>query len=125
MNFPIILHGTVEHGNKIGTSINIPTANIVPTEDITSLAFGVYYSSVRVEGREYRSITNIGRKPTIKDTADVNVESFIYDFEGDLYDKNIEVILYEFTRPEMKFDSLEALTEQINKDLEAGINYVR
>ena len=125
MNFPITLHGTVEHGNKIGTSINIPTANIVPTEDITSLAFGVYYSSVRVEGREYRSITNIGRKPTIKDTADVNVESFIYDFEGDLYGKNIEVILYEFTRPEMKFDSLEALTEQINKDLEAGINYVR
>lgn len=125
MEFPIKLHGTVEHGKKIGSMIKIPTANIVPVEDISELAFGVYYSSVNVDGKEYKSITNIGRKPTVKDTMDVNVESFIYEFEGDLYDKDIEVTLYEFTRPEMKFESLEALTNQINKDMEDGMRYTR
>lgn len=123
INFPFILHGHVEHGKKLGRKLDMPTANIVPIEDISRLKFGVYYSSLLVEGRIYKSITNVGCKPTVNDSRDVNVESFIYDFEGDIYNKDIVVTLYEFKRPEMKFESIEALSKQMHDDLEAGKSY--
>ena len=62
-------------------------------------------------------MTNIGRKPTISDKERVGVETYIYDFDEDIYGRFIEVSLLEFTRPEMKFDSIEALKAQIEQDL--------
>jgi len=115
-----VLHGKVTHGRQLGSSFNIPTANIIPKEDISGLTFGVYYSTVTVSGRSYKSITNLGIKPTVKDSKEVNVESFIYDFDGDLYDKEIIVTLLEFRRPEMKFESVDKLFETINTDLKEG-----
>lgn len=124
MKFPIVLTGYVEHGRKLGTSINIPTANIVPRENIAGLEYGVYYSIVVIDDIRYKSITNLGTKPTVKNSKEVNVESFIYDFSGDIYDKTIEVWLLEFKRPEKKFENVDALTAQMRDDLEAGRNYV-
>ena len=123
MEFPIILHGIVEHGRKLGSKMNIPTANIVPKEDVSGLAFGVYYSVVVIDGREYRSITNLGTKPTVNELDKINVETFIYDFEGDIYDEAIIVKLLEYKRPEMRFESIELLFKQINEDLDAGRAY--
>ena len=122
-DLPFTLTGTVTHGRSFGRTIDMPTANIVPKEDVSALSFGVYYSVITVDGASYRAITNLGRRPTVDDGDFVNAESFIYDFEGDLYDKEIAVKLLEFRRPEHKFDSFEELSAAMHGDLEAGKEY--
>ena len=123
VSIPVTLTGKVLHGKALGRTIDMPTANIIPKEDISGLAYGVYYSRVTVEGSSYKAITNIGRKPTVKDSDEVNVESFLYDFDGELYEKEISVELLEFRRPEKKFSSFEELTKEMHKDLQAGKEY--
>lgn len=120
---PVTIKGCVLHGNKLGRLIDMPTANIVPDIDVSGFQKGVYYSLVTVDGKSYKGITNLGTKPTVKSDAKINVETFLYDYEGDLYGKEIAVELLKFRRPEMKFESFEALTEQMHKDFEAGRNY--
>ena len=120
---PFTLTGIVLHGRSFGRTIDVPTANIVPREDVSALSFGVYYSVITIDGVTYKAITNLGRRPTVEDGDFVNAESFIYDFKGDLYDKEISVKLLKFKRPEQKFDSFEALTEAMHKDLEEGRKY--
>ncbi len=124
ITFPIRLTGTVEHGRKIGSSIiNVPTANIVPNEKIDGIQLGVYYSLICIDGARYKGISNIGTKPTVNDSGRVNVETFIFDFTGDIYGKDIEVDLLEFRRPEKRFDSIDELSATIHSDLEAGRIY--
>jgi len=120
---PFNLTGTVTHGRSAGRTIDMPTANIVPAEDVSNLKYGVYYSVVKVDGASYKAITNLGKRPTIDDGDFVNAESFIYDFEGDLYGKDISVTLLEFRRPEQKFESFETLSRVMHEDLEAGREY--
>ena len=120
---PFTISGKVVGGNKLGRTIDIPTANIFPKEDVSKMAFGVYYSKVLIGGKSYKAITNLGIKPTIADNSKVNAESFIYDFDGDIYDNEITVELLEFKRPERKFSSFEELGIQMKKDLEEGRVY--
>lgn len=122
-NLPIMLHGQVGHGRKLGSSLNMPTANIVPREDVSKIMMGVYYSKVYVDDNVYKGITNVGKKPTVKESSDINVETFVYDFSGDLYDKEISVELLDFRRPEIKFDSVEELSACMKDDIEAGREY--
>lgn len=122
-SLPLTLKGTVLHGKKLGRLIDMPTANIIPDTDVSHLSKGVYYSLVLIDEKSYKGITNLGTKPTVKSDSEINVETFIYDYEGDLYGKEIAVQLLEFRRPEMKFDSFEALSDQMHKDLEAGRIY--
>ena len=79
--------------------------------------FGVYASRVYLGGKEYRGMTNIGRKPTISAREKVGVETYIYDFDDDAYGEFIEVELIRFVRPEMKFENLDMLKAQIQSDL--------
>ena len=123
-SLPVKLTGTVTHGRKLGTEFNMPTANITPDIDISGLEYGVYYSKVTVDGETYKAISNLGKKPTVKEDESVNVETFLYDFEGDLYGKIITVELLEFRRPEQKFDSYECLCTEMHRDLEAGREYI-
>lgn len=123
IKFPILLHGSVMQGNQIGRKIDMPTANIIPTEDVSTLEKGVYYSRVLTGGKYYKGITNVGVKPTVNNDGEVNVETFLYDYEGNLYGEEITVVLLEFRRPERKFDSVKELGEEMHRDLEAGKNY--
>ncbi len=109
--------GTVEHGNHLGHTIGIPTVNILPPAGKLLPPFGVYSSRVIIDGEEYKGMTNIGRKPTVSSDNQIGVETFIYDFDQDVYGKTIEVRLLEFKRPEMKFDSVEQLKAQMEKDI--------
>ena len=121
---PYAIHGTVVHGNHIGGAIlGFPTANIIPPPEKLLPPFGVYVSRVTVDGRTYRGITNIGRKPTVEGENPVGVETFIFSLDQDLYGKNIEVQLLNFERPEKKFDSLEELKQQIDRDKKYGEAY--
>lgn len=123
IELPVTIKGTVLHGKKIGSEINMPTANLSVPKDLESLSFGVYFSKVRIGTELYKSISNLGTKPTVKEEKSVNLETFIYDFDGDLYGKEIEVTLLEFKRPERKFSSIEELSKQMHMDLEEGKNY--
>lgn len=109
--------GIVEHGRHIGHTIGVPTVNVLPPANKLLPPFGVYSSIVTIDGREFQGMTNIGRKPTISEKEAVGAETYIYDFEEDVYGKEIEVRLKEFLRPEMKFDNLEELKAQIDSDL--------
>ena len=109
--------GIVEHGNHLGSTIGVPTVNILPPAGKLLPPFGVYSSNVVIDGQIYKGMTNIGRKPTVSSAGQVGVETYIYDFDQDVYGKTIEVRLLEFRRPEMKFDSVEQLKTQMEKDI--------
>lgn len=106
----------VSHGNEIGRTINFPTINqYLPKRQIVP-KFGVYASKTEIDGRIYKSITNIGIKPTVGGEKTPLAETNIFDFSGDLYGKIMRVGLRSFIRPEVKFSSLDELQAQINND---------
>ena len=112
------ISGIVEHGNHLGSTIGVPTVNLLPPVGKLLPPFGVYSSIVVVGDRVFKGMTNIGRKPTVSSNNQVGVETYIYDFDEDVYGKFIEVKLCEFRRPEMKFESVEKLKAQMKKDIE-------
>lgn len=120
---PYSVFGKVMHGRQLGRQLSMPTLNVLPQEQKLLPPFGVYMSRVKVGTQEYDGITNIGRKPTISDQERITVETYLYDFDDDLYGENIEVSLLHFERPERKFASVEDLKEHLKKDLNAGEEY--
>ena len=110
--------GVVEHGNSIGHEKGFPTANIRPSRSLALPPYGVYFCRTKVDEKEYKSICNIGVKPTIKRDDPVTIETFIFDFDGMIYGKNVTVYLDHFSRPEKTFDSRDRLFEQIRQDCE-------
>ena len=115
LGHPHILSGAVVSGRKLGRTIGIPTANLELPEELVKPTFGVYACKVRVDGRYYVAVTNIGTRPTVNGQY-VTVEPWILDFDGDLYGREITLEFHKFLRPERKFDSLEELKNQIQKD---------
>lgn len=113
------IEGTVIHGNALGRTLNMPTANIVPDKSKLLLPSGVYASNVKIEGdsQVYKGVTNVGRKPTIG-RYDIGVETCLLDFDRDIYGKKITVEFYEYIRHEKKFPGLDELKNQMEKDKE-------
>lgn len=120
---PYSVTGRVEHGKRLGRTIGMPTANLLPEQDKLLPPNGVYYSQVILGEKTYRGISNIGCKPTVSDRQIMGVETYLYDFEGDIYGKDIAVRLLSFRRPERKFDGIESLKAQMERDIEAGRFY--
>ena len=110
-----VLSGQVVAGRGLGHTIGVPTANLVLPQGLACPQFGVYACKVRMEGKVYRAVTNVGTRPTVGGHH-VRVESWILNFEGDLYGKQITLEFERFLRPEKKFGSLEELRAQIQKD---------
>lgn len=119
---PYSVGGTVEHGKKLGRTLGMPTANLLPEEKKLLPPNGVYHTKVRIDGvnGSYRAISNVGCKPTVSDENRVGIETYLYDFADDLYGSRIDVDFLSFRRPEQKFDSVEALKTQIAADIAAG-----
>lgn len=115
LRHPHILSGTVVSGRGLGHTIGIPTANLELPKELVCPAFGVYACKAWVDGRYYIAVTNIGTRPTV-DGQNVTVEPWLLDFAGDLYGREITLEFHNFLRPEQKFDSLDALKAQIQKD---------
>ena len=115
LGHPHILMGKVEHGQHLGRTIGIPTANLSLQPGLLTPALGVYATFVEVDGQRYMAVTNIGTRPTVNGKG-ITVEPWILDFDGDLYGKTLTLYFYQFLRPEQKFDSLEALKAQIRQD---------
>lgn len=122
-NTEYVLYGKVVHGNQIGRTINFPTVNQLYAQGQLVPRFGVYSTVTLAEGKKYRSITNVGVKPTVEGERLPLAETHLLDFSGDLYGKDIEVKFGEFIRPERKFSSLDALRTQISEDIEKSKIY--
>lgn len=125
LGMPYTIMGTVQHGNRIGRTLGMPTVNLTPAASKLMPPCGVYFSSVLYEGRRYRAISNVGYKPTVTDERVMGVESYLYDFGEEIYGKEIEVSLYEFKRPEKRFEGIEGLREQLRKDVCDGAVWTR
>lgn len=117
---PIVIKGKVIEGNHIGTGLDMPTANIFPDFDTKEYQNGVYYSQTCVDGIWHNSISNLGCKPTVQNTGEINLETFIFDKDIDLYDKIIEVKLLKFRRSEQKFANLNELSQTVKSDFDAA-----
>lgn len=115
--------GEVLHGRQIGRTIGIPTVNIIPEQVKILPPNGVYAARVFLDGQWYNSITNIGTKPTVKDDLIKGVESFLFDYSGDAYEKEIIIELCTFRRAEQKFASLDELKNQMTQDIIFGKEY--
>ena len=116
LGYDFSLSGKIVHGKSIGRTLGFPTANIEVKEEYKLLPKnGVYLIQSVINHNKYFGMMNIGIKPTIKESSKT-IEVNFFDFEGDLYDKNIEVNIKKFIRDEIKFDSLELLKSQILKD---------
>lgn len=120
---PYMIRGRIVHGKALGRTIGIPTLNQTPPGDKLLPPFGVYYSDVLIGDRTYHGMTNIGVKPTVTDEKRVTVETFLYDFHGDIYGETATVRLLTHRRPEMKFSSLEELKTTMEQDIRAGREY--
>lgn len=120
LGMPYFLTGQVVRGKQIGRTLGFPTLNILPAKNKLLPPNGVYYSQVRCRNRVYRAISNVGCKPTVTDEQVMGVESYLYDFDEEAYGEQIEVYLQKFRRPEQKFDSIEDLQCQLEKDIAAG-----
>lgn len=109
--------GTVVHGEKRGRLLGFPTANVSPDYKPVLPANGVYAVRFTVEGKTLDGVCNVGVKPTFHDTAKAPVvEVYVMDFDGDLYGKEVVIDWIGHIRAEKKFDSVDALIDQLKKD---------
>jgi len=115
--------GEVMDGKRMGRRIGFPTANLHPEEYLILPKNGVYITKTLYNGEFYSSLTNIGRNPTFEDTAKVNVETHILNFNRDIYRSNIEVFFLSLLRDEIKFKNARELSERICQDIAAAKEY--
>lgn len=120
---PYCVSGKVVHGRQLGRKLGMPTANILPDARKLLPPNGVYYSRAGLGDRIYRGISNVGCKPTVSEEKIMGVETYLYDFSGEVYDRDMTVELLAFRRPERAFESVEALRRQIEADVEAGRSF--
>ena len=115
---PWEIRGTVVHGDKLGRVLGWPTANIWIGRHLEP-ARGVYAVTVALpDGREAKGVANVGRRPTLGGDPETRLETFIFDFAGDLYGREIGVRLIRFLRPDAKFAGLDELKDAIARDVE-------
>lgn len=113
---PWEIRGPVVHGDKLGRVLGWPTANLWIGRHLEP-ARGVYAVTVALpDGTERKGVANIGRRPTLGGDPETRLEVFIFDFSGDLYEREIGVRLVQFLRPDAKFADLEALKAAIAED---------
>jgi riboflavin kinase / FMN adenylyltransferase len=113
---PWAIRGEVAHGDKRGRTIGFPTANIALGRHLEP-ARGVYAVTARLpDGSVRRGVANIGRRPTVNAGTESRLEVNVFDFEGDLYGKELTVALHAYIREERKFPGLDALKAQIAAD---------
>ena len=117
---PYFIEGTVQQGKHLGRRLHTPTINVPLDPSCLIPRKGVYATLVKADGIWYDSISNVGNNPTFGGEA-TRLETFLFDFKGDLYGKQVRVELLSFVRPERRFEGAPALEEQLQTD----IQYVR
>ncbi len=120
------LKGTVVHGNKLGRTLGYPTANLQPTDsDQIVPAIGIYAIKALHNNTTYNAMLSIGYNPTVTDKKELRIEANIFDFDKDIYGDELEIRFIKKLRDEQKFDSLEALIDQLHKDKEETLKVLK
>lgn len=119
---PYGVEGAVERGAERGRLLGFPTANLHPKNRVIPKN-GVYVTGTLIEGQWRRSLTNVGVRPTFETVTEPSVETFVMDWDGDLYGDVVRVRFLHRLRDERKFDSIEELKRQIEKDVKRAQNY--
>jgi len=118
------LSQTVTHGRRIGRTIGIPTVNFSVPAHVSVPGHGVYISRVHLpDGASCPGVTNVGTRPTVSSDGTVSVETFLLDYDGDLYGQRLRVDFCRRLRDEHRFASLEELKEQIHRDITTARAY--
>ncbi|MEO6149275.1 MAG: bifunctional riboflavin kinase/FAD synthetase [Mucilaginibacter sp.] len=121
LGYPFFITGSVIRGDQIGKKIGYPTANIIISERYKLIpADGIFAVKVKVDGREYKGMAYIGHRPTVNGITR-NIEVNIFDFDEDIYNKQIRMEFLHFIRGDIKFASLDELIVQLGKDKEATL----
>jgi riboflavin kinase/FMN adenylyltransferase len=119
LGYPFFVTGKVTRGDQIGRTIGYPTANIMIEEAYKLIpADGIFAVKVYLNNQEYKGMGYIGQRPTINGMMR-NIEVNIFDFNQDIYTQPIRMELLKFVRGDVKFESLDQLTEQLGKDKRA------
>ena len=117
LGHPHVLTQEVRHGRRIGHTIGVPTVNLVAPPHVLVPSYGVYVTRVFLpSGESYPAVTNVGTRPTVNNGTDVTVEPWLLGFDGDLYGQRVRVEFFKRIRDEIRFDSLDSLRLQIQKD---------
>jgi riboflavin kinase/FMN adenylyltransferase len=119
---PYGVEGVIIRGNRRGHTIGFPTANLKPHNRVIP-RFGVYATATLIDGAWRRSITNIGVRPTFENEAEPSIESYIFDFDKDLYGDVLRVRFLHRIRDEKKFSGIDELKAQIEKDTQRASNF--
>lgn len=124
LGHPHTLSDIVHSGYHLGRKLGSPTINMHFPEGVLVPKFGVYAAKVYIEdGSSHIAVTNVGVRPTVSDEGQVSVESHLLEYSGNLYGRQARVEFYEFLRGEQRFESFEALGEQIRRDADNARRY--
>lgn len=118
LGYPYTVTGEVVHGNHLGRTFGMPTINQIPDREKLLPPNGVYTAAVEIDGKIWRGVSNVGYKPTIEGNYPKGVETYIFDFDRDLYGRTLDVQLFRYQRKERQFASVEELKAQLVKDAE-------
>jgi riboflavin kinase/FMN adenylyltransferase len=121
LGYRFTVEAEVFRGRQLGRTLGFPTANMA-LPDSVDLRHGIYAVRFRrADGTLHDGVASFGRRPTVEDDGAALLETYLFDFDGDLYGETCQVVLFGFLRPELKFDGLDALREQMKRDAaEAG-----
>ena len=113
---PFAITGVVVHGDKLGRTMGFPTANIA-LSDYVRVRHGIYATRTRLsDGREVAGVSYVGRRPAVDLSDEERLEVHLFDFDEDIYGQTLETDLVHFLRADARFDSLEAMTDQMERD---------
>jgi len=115
LDLPYTLSGEVIHGKQLGRTIGFPTANLKYNQNFILPKIGVYYTNIKVNNNIYKGITSVGNNPTVEGKT-LTIETYILEFNKDIYGENIDISFIKKIRDEKKFNGLEELKAQLQKD---------
>jgi riboflavin kinase/FMN adenylyltransferase len=115
---PFHMRGTVAHGDKRGRTLGFPTANLVPDPRLVVPDHGIYACRAQVDGETHVAAVNVGVRPTFKTGRGLLVEAYLLDFEGDIYGQTLRIDFLQRLRGEKRFESVDALVEQMGRDVD-------
>ncbi len=125
LGHPHILTNRVGQGKHLGRTLGFPTVNLQFPPGVLIPAYGVYATRVWVDGVCHIAVTNVGVRPTVECTNEVNVEAFILDFSGNLYGKTLKLEFFRHLRGERRFPSVEALTAEVMRNADQTREYFK
>lgn len=121
---PFKMIGKVVHGKALGRTVGMPTANLQVPENKLMPQYGVYATLSEIDGRRVQGLTNIGRRPSVDDHSYATIETFLLDFSKNIYGLSIELNVHEYIRGVEKFNSLDEVKKQVEKDISSIREYL-